>query len=43
VATLLRVEAKPSAIDVHLELDVRRDGQDFFRRSWDERIERRLL
>ena len=43
VQTSLRVDATPSALDVHLQLDVRRDGKDFFHRTWEETIERRLL
>ena len=43
VKTSLRVDATPSALDVHLQLDVRRDGKDFFHRTWEETIERRLL
>jgi hypothetical protein len=30
-------------LDVCLELDVVRDGEDVFRRTWEETIERRLL
>jgi hypothetical protein len=43
VQTSLRVDATPSALDVHLQLDVRRDGKDFFHRIWEETIERQLL
>ena len=43
VRTALRVDATPSALDVRLELDVERDGKDFFHRTWEETIERRLL
>jgi uncharacterized protein len=43
VRTSLQVDATPSALEVRLELRVHRDGQDHFRRTWEERIERRLL
>jgi hypothetical protein len=43
VRTSLQVDATPSALEVRLELRVQRDGQDHFRRTWEERIERRLL
>jgi uncharacterized protein len=43
VRTTLRVDATPSTLDVHLELDVKRDGEGFFHRTWEETIERRLL
>lgn len=42
VRTSLRVDATQSALDVRLQLDVRRDGKDFFHRTWEEAIERRL-
>lgn len=43
VRTSLRVDATPSALEVRLQLDLQRDGKDFFNRTWEETIERRLL
>jgi putative CocE/NonD family hydrolase len=43
VRTALRVDATPSAFDLHLELDVKRDGAALFHRTWNETIERRLM
>ena len=36
-------DATPSTLDVCLELDVVRDGEDVFHRTWEETIERWLL
>jgi putative CocE/NonD family hydrolase len=40
VKTALRVQTTPSFLQVHLQLDVRRDGQAFFHRTWEDTIER---
>jgi hypothetical protein len=43
IRTSLSVDATPSTFDIRLHLEVRRDDRDLFDRTWEERIERRLL
>jgi len=43
VRTALSVRAAPDHLSVRLELEVDRDGKEFFRRRWEEAIPRRLL
>ncbi len=43
VRTALMLQSEPAAVEVRLALEVDRDGQPFFKRSWEERISRQLL
>jgi predicted acyl esterase len=43
VRTALTVQSDPAAFEVRLALEVDRDGQPFFERTWEERIPRQLL
>jgi putative CocE/NonD family hydrolase len=43
VRTVLTVRSDSAAFEVRLALEVDRDGQQFFRRTWEERIPRHLL
>jgi hypothetical protein len=43
VRTALTLQSEGAALEVRLALEVDRDGQPFFRRTWEERIALELL